>query len=183
MLAYCSGFLCWGTMARSGEYMPRLWAKTVNFDSVSLGDELPILVKWETEETIQRFRDLVSPSEQPAVAANELANEPTSEIAERDEAAADPVTAIQPALIWGMAFTAYVAELLEKSFKLPNIVAKGSQLELEIHHPVNAGDTLVLSGSVVDKRVEQELRLVECRVIIENQSGETVASATATVSL
>ena len=88
-----------------------------------------------------------------------------------------------PGLNWGMAFTAYLAELLEKSFKLPSIVAKGSQLELEILRPVNPGDTLVLSGSVVDKRVEQELRLVVCRVIIENQSGETVAEATATISL
>ena len=46
-----------------GETMPRLWAKTVSFDSISLGDELPILVKWETEETISHFRDLVSPPE------------------------------------------------------------------------------------------------------------------------
>ena len=82
-----------------------------------------------------------------------------------------------------MAFTAYVAELLEKGFKLPNIVAKGSQLELEILQPVNPGDTLVLSGSVIDKRVEQELQLVECRMIIENQSGETVASANAIVCM
>ena len=163
--------------------MPRLWAKTVNFDSVSLGDELPILVKWETEETIQRFRDLVSPTEPPAVASNEPANEPKNEHAEADVVTMDRVPTIQPALIWGTALTAYVAELLEKSFKLPNIVAKGSQLELEIHQPVNPGDTLVLSGSVVDKRLEQELRLVECRVIVENQSGETVASATATVSM
>lgn len=159
--------------------MPRLWAKTVNFDSVSLGDELPILVKWETEETIRRFRDLVSPSESSAVNLDEGVDEPSK--------VSDATTA-QPALIWGMAFTAYVAELLEKGFKLPNIVAKGSQLELEILQLVNPGDTLVLSGSVVDKRVEQEsglqeLRLVVCRVIIENQSGETVATATATVSL
>jgi len=170
-------------MTRLGEDMPRLWAKTVSFDSVSVGDELAILVKWETEETIQRFKELLSPLEPPAVFSNETANEPAAESAEADAVTTDPVATIQPALIWGMAFTAYVAELLEKAFKLPNIVAKGSQLELEIHQPVNPGDTLVLSGSVVNKKVEQELRLVECRVIIENQSGETVASATATVSM
>ena len=163
--------------------MPRLWAKTVSFESVSPGDELPILVKWETEETIRRFKELVSQLEPPAVLLNEPANEPAAESAEADVVTTDPVTTIQSALIWGTALTAYVAELLEKAFKLPNIVAKGSQLELEILQPVNPGDTLVLFGSVVDKRVEQELRLVVCRVIIENQSGETVASATATVSM
>ena len=166
-------------MARTGEFMPRVWAKTVSFDSVSPGDELPILVKWETEETIQRFRDLVASWQAPTVDSNKPANEP----AEFGEGATDPESMAQEALIWGMAFTAYVAELLEKGFKLPSIVAKGSQLDLEILLPVNPGDTLVLSGSVVDKRVEQELRLIECRVIIENQSGETVASATATISL
>jgi len=167
--------------------MPRLWAKTVTFDSVSLGDELPILVKWETEETIQRFRDLVTSREPPAIYSNDPAigpaNEPANEPPEIGEGATVQESMAQAALIWSMAFTAYVAELLEKGFKLPNIVAKGSQLDLEILQPVNPGDTLVLTGSVVDKRVEQELRLIECRVIIENQSGETVASATATVSL
>ena len=148
--------------------MARLWAKTVTFDSVSVGDELPILVKWETEETIQHFRDLASPTDSPIV------SEPTG-------TEVGPMT--QPDLFWGMALTAYVAELLEKGFKLPSVVANGSQLELEILQPVNPGDTLVLSGSVVDKRVDQEHRLVDCRVIIENQSGDTVASAIATVSL
>lgn len=154
--------------------MARLWAKTVSFDSITQGDELPILVKWETEETIQRFRDLLSLSEELTGSSSEATNEP----ADKDDA-----TTAQTALIWGMAFTAYVAELLEKGFKLPNIVAKGSQLELEILQPVNPGDTLVLSGSVIDKRVEQELQLVECRMIIENQSGETVASANAIVCM
>ena len=155
--------------------MPRLWAKTVSFDSISLGDELPILVKWETEETISHFRDLVSPPEVlPEEAAEELPKNSSNAAGANGEA---------PSLNWGMAFTAYLAELLEKAFKLPSIVAKGSQLELEVLQPVNPGDTLVLTGSVVDKRVEQELRLVVCRVIIENQSGETVAEATATISL
>jgi hypothetical protein len=159
--------------------MPRLWAKTVSFESISPGDELPILVKWETEETIQRYRDLVSLLVSPTAhwdnTPSESSDNPTPE--------SNLTPAVEPALVWATAFTAYVAELLEKGFRLPSIVAQGSQLELEILQWVNPGDTLVLSGSVVDKRVEEALRLVECRVIIENQSGETVASATATVSL
>jgi len=162
-----------------GETMPRLWAKTVSFDSISLGDELPILVKWETEETISHFRDLVSP---PEVLPEDVPEEAAEELPKNSSNAAG-ANGEAPSLNWGMAFTAYLAELLEKAFKLPSIVAKGSQLELEILQPVNPGDTLVLTGSVVDKRVEQELRLVVCRVIIENQSGETVAEATATISL
>ena len=141
-------------------------------------------MKWETEETIRRFRDLVSPWGPQAHTSNDpTANDSTANEPKPGPTEMDAETTVQPALIWCTAFTAYVAELLEKSFKLPNIVAKGSRLELEILQEVNAGDTLVLSGSVVDKRVEQELRLVVCLVVIENQSGEMVASATATVSM
>lgn len=164
--------------------MPRLWAKTTTFESVSLGDELPILVKWETEQSIQRFGDVQSPT---------ASSDESAESGEKSPAQTDSV--------WSMAFAEYVAELLEKGFQQPNIVGanvvsnlvsnlvsdfdskEGSQLKLEILLPVNLGDTLALSGSVVDKRVEQELRLVECRVIIENQSGETVASANVLVSI
>ena len=155
--------------------MPRLWAKTTTFESVSLGDELPILVKWETEQSIQRFGDVQSPT---------ASSDESAESGEKSPAQTDSV--------WSMAFAEYVAELLEKGFQQPNLVSnlvsdfdskEGSQLKLEILLPVNLGDTLALSGSVVDKRVEQELRLVECRVIIENQSGETVASANVLVSI
>ncbi len=147
--------------------MPRLWAKTTSFDSVSLGDELPILIKWETEQSIQRFKD-------PGSLLNE---------AEGTAAAPGDNAPVQLDSVWSVVFSEYVAELLDKGFKQPNIIATGSQLDLKIHQPVNLGDTLSISGSVVDKRVEQELRLVECRVIIENESGETVASINVLVSL
>ena len=35
--------------------MPTLWAMTVSFQSINPGDRLPIVVKWETVESIQRF--------------------------------------------------------------------------------------------------------------------------------
>ena len=49
--------------------MARLWARTTSFESVEVGDELPILVKWETSETIDRFTALVGVGEK-AVAAD-----------------------------------------------------------------------------------------------------------------
>ena len=35
--------------------MARLWAMTVDFETVAVGDTLPVLIKWETEETISRY--------------------------------------------------------------------------------------------------------------------------------
>lgn len=171
-LAWCSGFPFRGQTVLSGERMPRLWAKTVSFDSISVGDELPILVKWETEDTIQKFDELMSPESQSQSHEGESAPHLES-----------PATTQQVSITLITALTAYVAELLEKGFKLPNIVAKGSALDLDVKLPVSPGDTLVLSGSVIDKVVEQDLSLIKCQVIIENQSGDTVASAVSTISM
>ena len=43
-------------------------------------------------------------------------------------------------------------------------------------------DVISFSGSVVDKREEGGLRLVECRVRVENEQEQVVARVIATVS-
>ena len=136
--------------------MPRLWAKTVTFDSVAPGDQLPILAKGETGETIKQFSKQFS--------AHATPSEPSFD-------------ATGPALV------AYVAELLEKGFRITSIQAAGGSLELELHRPVAAGDILVLSGRVVSKQETQGQRLVGCEITVENQDGETVALAHATVCM
>ncbi len=35
--------------------MARLWARTAGFESVAVGDTLPVIIKWETEESIRRY--------------------------------------------------------------------------------------------------------------------------------
>ena len=147
--------------------MPRLWARTVSFDSVSLGDQLPILVKWETEETIKRFNALVSGAPEDANGSSKPQDPQTPEGA----------TASSAALL------AYVAELLEKGFPIASILAQGSSLDLEVLQTVGPGDTLVLTGRVVGKQEVQDKRVVECEVVIDNQDGQTVARARATVCL
>ena len=37
--------------------MARLWAQTADFDAISVGDTLPVVIKWETEESIRRYAD------------------------------------------------------------------------------------------------------------------------------
>ena len=145
--------------------MPRIWVKTASFDSIAPGDQLAILVKSETADTIKRFSALLSSAGDPA-----QADEPQQELAQGSETAS--VSAL----------AAYVAELLEKGFPVSNIMARGSRLHLEIVRPVKPGDTLVLSGRVTSKREEQDRGVVECEVTIENQEGEIVTLAEATVS-
>jgi acyl dehydratase len=151
--------------------MARLWARTVSFESVAVGDELPILVKWETEETIAHFNAILS----PLAAAED--SRPVAPAGPAGSASANAAGAP------GSALSAYVVELLEKGFPITSIYAKGSRLEVRLVHPVRPGDTMTLTGQVVSKRAEGERRLVECEVVVENQEGLTVARALAALCL
>ena len=134
--------------------MSRLWAMTVDFDTVAVGDTLPVIIKWETEETIRRYAAL------HGEAGDETAPENLPE----------------------QTVTAYVIELLGKGFPPERLDAEGGSLDVEHLQPVRANDTISLSGRVVDKRTANGLRLVECAVAVENDRGEPVARARAIIS-
>ena len=136
--------------------MARLWARTTTFDTVNPGDELPILVKWETSDTIRQFRSLV---------CEDGKDEPT----QADTGDSGELAMASQALV------AYVIELLEKGFPVAAIVAEGSALSLKTFGPVNAEDTISLSGTVTGKRSEGQVNTVECLVTIENQDNVVVA--------
>ena len=136
--------------------MARLWAMTVDFDTVALGDSLPVLIKWETEDTILRYNSL------------------HGEVGEDEEF---PETLPQKTV------ESYIVELVGKGFPPERLDAEGSSLEVEHLQAVVADDTISLSGRVVDKRTEKGQRLVECAVIVDNERGEPVARARAVVSL
>ena len=150
--------------------MARLWAKTVTFESVAVGDQLPILAKWETEETIARFNALIS-REDAEPEDTESADGEAPQDRSSGQAAGAP------------ALAAYVLELLEKAFPIPGILAMGSKLDIQTLQPVRPDDTITLTGEVVDKRLEGDRRMVECVVLIENQHGQTVARAVTVVCL
>ena len=138
--------------------MTRLWAMTVDFDTVAVGDTLPVLIKWETEESIRRYAALHG---------------------EDGEEAEGAVPEALPA----RTVEGYVTELLSKGFPLERLEAEGSSVAVEHLLPVRANDTISLSGLVIDRHTTDGLRLVECDVSVENDRGEAVARARAVVSL
>ena len=138
--------------------MPRLWSMTVDFDTIAVGDTLPVLIKWETEESISRYAALHGGGESGGDC-------PTSQELPRQT------------------LSGYVVELLSKGFPPERLEAEGSSLDVEHLQTVRADDTISLSGRVVDKWTADGLRLVECAVAVENDRGEPVARARAVVSL
>ena len=129
---------------------------TVDFDSVAVGDTLPVLIKWETEETIERYASLHGDwdGEEPP-----------------------------PQSLPSKTITSYVVELLAKGFPAELLEAEGSDVQVEHLAPVVANDTVSLSGHVTGKRVDGATRLVDCAVTVENDRGETVARALAVISI
>ncbi len=147
--------------------MPRIWAKTVTYESIQVGDQLPILVKWDTPDTMAYVN---------AVALGDQRARPkTGGPAGKKTDQSEPVALSGPALV------AYVTELLEKTFPIKELLGQKSRVEVEHILPILADDTVTFTGEVVGKR--EELREVECAIIVENQKGETVARATAVVRL
>ena len=148
--------------------MARLWARTSEFEAINVGDQLPILVKWDTRESIERFN------------ARLLPDAPV----EQESPEAPPDVADPPGVLEVPAarLSAYVVELLEKAFPSESVTRPGSDLKMEQVTPAHENDVISFSGSVVDKREEGSLRLVECRVRVENQGEQIVAWFTATVS-
>ena len=135
--------------------MARLWAMTVDFENVAVGDTLPVLIKWETEDTILRYNSLHG---------------------EADENDEYPDTLPQKTV------ESYVVELLGKGFPPERLDAEGSRVDVEHLLPVIANDTISLSGVVTGKRTAERLRLVECAIAVDNDQGQPVARATAVIS-
>ena len=144
--------------------MARLWARTTTFESVNSGDELPILVKWETIDTIRQFRALLHEDDE------EGQGQP-------DPGESDTLAMASEALL------AYVIELLEKGFRIESIMAKDSSLTLRPFSPVKPEDTISLSGVVTSKNMNGEGNGVECLITIENQDNVLVAEAAARIAL
>ena len=149
--------------------MATLWAKTVTFDSIQEGDEFPILVKHESQETINLYAKLA-----PAGPREGWHNLHTDEKYATEGLFTGTVN-------MGVATLAYVAELMEKAFPIKNLLAKGSKLEMRATQPVRAGDTVTFTGQITAKRVENGQHFVDCEITGTNQDNQVVVRAKASI--
>ena len=128
-----------------------LWAQTVSYELVEPGDVLPVVIRWETRESIERVNSRWQVDRGPE--KGEPDEEPPGELCEE-------------------AVGQYVVELLGKGFPAERVAAPESSLEVEMTGSVRAGDIISLSGRVVSKREVDGLGLVECAVVVAVQEGD-----------
>ena len=138
--------------------MARLWAMTATYESAQAGDELPIVVKWETAESIARFLAQTD----PAAAA-----------ADAGDAAQVPAAMLD----------GYARELLEKGLPVPPEPADALRLTWQSQSPIAAGDTISLSGRVTGKGEREGRRWIDCQITVSGADGQTLGTATAAVAL
>ena len=141
--------------------MARLWAMTATYESVQAGDELPIVVKWETAESIARFLTQTDPAAAAAAAD-----------------AGDAAAQLPPAMLDG-----YARELLEKGLPVPPEPADALRLDWQSRSPIAAGDTLSLSGRVTGKGERDGRQWIDCQITVSGADGQTLGTATAAVAL
>ena len=150
--------------------MATLWAKRVTYDSVQIGDDLPILVKHESQKSINNYARLASTP--PSRGRRDLQGGEVYGKGNKDARGTNSAEAT----------AAYVAELLEKAFPLKVLMGHGSRLEMRATEPIRTGDTITFTGEVTGKREEDGQGIVDCEIAATNQSDQIVAHAKATIS-
>jgi acyl dehydratase len=150
--------------------MSMVHARTATFESIQVGDALPVVVKEESQHTIDQYRALAIPGER----------------ANWKDLHTDPGFAQQGifggTVNMGVATVGYVAEVLEHAFPLHAIVAPGARLAMQAREPFRAGDVVSFTGTVVGKREEAGQHLVDVELVGTSAAGHTIARATATVA-
>jgi acyl dehydratase len=141
------------------------------YDSMTEGDDLPELHKTETQETIDTYTRLIVERRPRRFQSNNL---------HTDRQFADQGI-FRGTVNYGVVTVAFIMELLHQAFPFQSV--QGCSLTMRALEPVRAGDTVTLSGRVLDKRVENGKRVVDVEISGANQLGQSVAAAKATLPL
>lgn len=140
-------------------------SQLLTYESARLGDTLAELAITESQEIINRKSDF------------RLAGKPSESNIHNDEEFARQ-NIFGGTVNAGPATMSYVDQMLQLSFPLKAFYNGGSLLMRAIT-PFRSGDTVTFGGEITDKRREEGMPLVGCRVRGINQRGDLVCLADA----
>ncbi|GBD11991.1 hypothetical protein HRbin23_01676 [bacterium HR23] len=148
-------------------------AKGVTWDSIRIGDQLPTHTKLETQETINAYSAFRRAALGPRREWKDLH---TDEEFARKGIFGGTVN-------MGVATADYFFQVLEQAFPYDALFNPHSRYTFKAVAPIRAGDTVTITGKVVDKRQEEGRKLVVCELTGVNQRGQVVYVATATIHM
>jgi acyl dehydratase len=143
--------------------------RLLTFDTVNVGDALAPLAVSESLEIMLQKNDF------------RLAGKPKPSNIHTDEAFARQ-NIFGGVVNSGPATLSYVDQMLQRSFPL-RAFYDGGRLLMRAITPFRSGDTVTFAGEVTGKRIEDDKKIVECRVRGTNQAGELVCLCDATMVL
>ncbi|MDA0735209.1 MAG: MaoC/PaaZ C-terminal domain-containing protein [Chloroflexi bacterium] len=146
---------------------PDVPAKLFSYESASVGDQLATLTITESQEVINRKNDF------RLAGIVRASNIHTDEEFARQNIFGGTVNA-------GPATMSYVDQMLQRSFPL-SAFYNGGTLLMRAITPFRSGDTVTFEGEITGKREEDGKKVLECRVKGNNQRGELVCLADATM--
>ncbi|MCS7207099.1 MAG: MaoC family dehydratase [Dehalococcoidia bacterium] len=146
-------------------------AKGVTWESIRIGDALPSQTKRETQETIDAFGAFRRAILGPRREWKDLHSDP--------EFARGGI--FGATVNMGIATADYFFQVLEQAFPHQALFSPHSRYTFKAVAPIYAGDTVTITGKVVDKRQEEGRNLVVCELTGVNQRGQVVYVGTATV--
>jgi acyl dehydratase len=140
--------------------------KTLSFDEINVGDELPQYTKWITSKSGIKFgrtyKDVFSGHINPNVSEGQFG--------------------VRSMPVQGAVIEAGVTPLIINWLRSAKPWLYGGRQETRFIQIVLPGDTLIYHGKVIEKMVEFERKYVIVDVFAENQKGEKVMVATARVA-
>ena len=134
--------------------------------AVAPEDQLPSVVKMESQEAIDQYGELTRV--RPRVGANLHTDK---EFASR--------TIFGGTANMGVATLAYCSEVLEKAYGPAAMLRPGTHLEYKGIRPIRAGFEITLTGRVTARRPDAH----DCEIKVVNQDGMLCGIATGTVAL
>ncbi len=146
-----------------------LQASNVTWESINVGDELPQVVKEETQESINEYWRLAQDRRENWMSLH--MNDDYSK-----------TTIFGANVNMGVATMGYFSEMLHTAFPAKCIIGAGGHLDMKATNPIHDGDTVTLNGKVTDKREEGGKRYVDVEYSALNQMGITVAVGKGTVT-
>ncbi len=140
--------------------------KTLTFDEIQIGDELPAYTKWITSKSAVKFgktyKDVFSGHINPNVSEGQFG--------------------VRAMPVQGAVIEAGVTPLIVNWLRSAKPWLYGGRQETRFIQIVSPGDTLIYRGKVIEKRVESDKKYVIVDVQAENLKGERVMVATARVT-
>ena len=135
--------------------------KKIDFDRIQTDDVIPQLTRWVSQDKINKWADVVG-DHNPLHVDPEYAKQ----------------TKFKSTIAHGPLVISFISEMMG-NWLGPGWIEGGKLLDVRFRAPVKSGDEITIQGKVLDKRIDDGLKTIECEVYVENRQGVKVVEGRA----